>query len=113
MWTSVPQIELFLILISSSFGPTSGTGASCTIQMPSSAFSLDKAFIVFCILGSFQHTKFATNFSKSSDGFIDMLTAVRARHLRANPCFALWNNRIGETDNVHSALEHFVGEASG
>jgi hypothetical protein len=26
MWTSVPQIEVFLILISTSIGPTSGSG---------------------------------------------------------------------------------------
>ncbi len=48
MCTSVPQIADFLTLISTSFGPISGTGTR-SIQRPSSGFDLTSAFIMFVI----------------------------------------------------------------
>ena len=44
MWTSVPQIEVLRILISTSIGPTSGSGTSCS-HNPGSAFAFTSAFI--------------------------------------------------------------------
>src|SRR5579871_5477192 len=49
MCRSVPQIAVFSILISTSLGPTSGTGTS-SIQMPCSGLTLTKAFII-CGMG--------------------------------------------------------------
>ena len=49
MWTSVPQIAVLRILISTSLGPISGTG-TCSIQMPGSGLLLTRAFIVSGIL---------------------------------------------------------------
>jgi hypothetical protein len=42
----VPQIADFFTLISTSFGPTSGTG-TYSIQSPTSGFALTSAFIMF------------------------------------------------------------------
>lgn len=53
MWTSVPQIAVFLTLISTSLGPISGTGTS-SIQMPGSALAFTSAFIMFDILLSLE-----------------------------------------------------------
>src|SRR5207237_2543173 len=47
MCTSVPQIEVFLIRMSTSSPPTSGTGTSSS-QRPGSALLLTSACIVFC-----------------------------------------------------------------
>jgi len=51
MCTSVPQIADFFTLISTSFGPISGTGTR-SIQRPSSGFDLTSAFIMFVIIAS-------------------------------------------------------------
>src|SRR3546814_15949962 len=50
MCRSVPQIAVFSILISTSFGPTCGSGTS-SIQMPCSGLRLTRAFIV-CDMGN-------------------------------------------------------------
>src|SRR6185503_8603831 len=47
MCKSVPQIAVFSSLISTSFGPISGTG-TCSIQMPLAASRLTSAFIIDC-----------------------------------------------------------------
>ncbi|KQY68013.1 hypothetical protein ASD52_33820 [Ensifer sp. Root142] len=44
----MPQIADFFTLISTSFGPTSGTGTR-SIQSPTSGFVLTSAFIIFVI----------------------------------------------------------------
>ncbi len=48
---SVPQIAVLPTLISTSLGPTLGSGMS-SIQMPGSAFALTSAFMLRCSSGA-------------------------------------------------------------
>src|SRR3954468_16726332 len=98
MCTSVPQIAVFLTLISTSFGPISGTGTS-SIQMPGSALAFTSAFIMFDILLSLEsldpeslfatgpsgnHAQLPADRAERFHGPVDVGAGVRRRHLGAD-----------------------------
>src|SRR3954451_1578481 len=114
MWTSVPQIAVFLTLISTSLGPISGTGTS-SIQMPGSALAFTSAFIMFDILLSLEsldpeslfgadrsgnHTQFPADHAKRLHCTVDIGSGVRRRHLGADARLAFRHHREGKADDI-------------
>src|SRR5919198_1472071 len=102
MWTSVPQIAVFLTLISTSLGPISGTGTS-SIQIPGSAFAFTKARIMLDMKNlrlplSGNHAKFPANLDEGGDRPIDIGRRMRGRHLRADARLALRHDGEREAD---------------
>src|SRR5512146_58964 len=105
MWTSVPQMALFTTRIITSWTPTSGTGASFTIQMPGSRRDFTSAFITsprrrpagrrgrpgagvrrrggpaeWCS----DHRERAPDLLEGREGVIEVGARVRRAHLRAD-----------------------------
>src|SRR5882672_7518968 len=118
MCTSVPQIAVFLILISTSLGPISGTGTS-SIQMPGSALAFTSAFIMFDILlslesldaeslfgGSGNDAQFLADRAERFHRTIDIGAGVRRRHLRADAGLTLWHHRERKSDDIDATLQH-------
>src|SRR6187402_226351 len=97
MCMSVPQIAVLPTLISTSLGPTLGSGMSC-IQMPGSAFALTSAFMLGISSGVFRASidgcvyrpasrddaEFAADGDESCDGPVQLLERVARGHLRAD-----------------------------
>src|SRR6186713_1986360 len=97
MCMSVPQIAVLPTLISTSLGPTLGSGMSC-IQMPGSAFALTSAFMLGISSGAFRASiggcvgqsvsvddaEIAADGDEPFDGPVQLLERVTRGHLRAD-----------------------------
>ncbi len=79
MWMSVPQMDVFLILIMTSMGPISGSGTSSS-QRPSSALDFTSAFIlvVMCRNKKIEATYFVASIKGSDLGGIVNYFFVRS-----------------------------------
>src|SRR5450432_1826879 len=105
MWMSVPQIADLRTWMSTSFGPTSGGGISCS-HRPASRSALTRAFIS-------DDSEGAADLDEGGDGLIDVLRLVRGGHLRADARLALRHDRVAEPDDVDAFLQHALGELPG
>src|SRR5438309_4217591 len=106
---SVPQIAVLAISISTSLGPTLGSGISSS-QMPGAACCLTSAFIVDFQL---EHAELAAYAAEGVHGPFELLARQRRGHLRADARLPFGHDRIGEADDVHAALQQRIGHAAG
>src|SRR5271156_5273771 len=95
---SVPQMAERWILMSTSLWPTAGSGTSC-IQIPGSARALTNAFIR---LPSMNDAERAPGVRERGNHPVELRGRVRRAQLRADPRFAVRDDRIGERDHVYA-----------
>src|SRR5580700_10815716 len=112
---SVPQIAVLAISISTSLGPTLGSGMSAS-QMPGAACCLTSAFIG----GSFgkrcssaDDAELAADAGESRERLLKLRAGEGGRHLCADACLPLGHHRKGEADDVDPALKQCIGHAAG
>src|SRR5690606_14312097 len=124
MWTSVPHRLVRLTRISTSLGPTSGTGASMR-QMPSRGSSFARARIVAPGPGapgpavpasaltappprrrppSSHHPQLPPDADEGVHGALELLARVRRRHLRPDARLTPRHHGVGEPDDVDALL---------
>src|SRR5579862_2037325 len=97
---SVPQIAVLAISISTSLGPTFGSGMSSS-QMPGAACCLTSAFMC----GSFgkrlaDDAELAADAGEGRERLLELRSGEGGRHLRADACLPLGHHRKGEADDV-------------
>src|ERR1700733_4281615 len=117
MCMSVPQMAVLAISISTSLGPTFGSGISLS-QMPGAACSLTSAFMLWPLWGrcrrlSMDHSQLTADLRERLQRARQLLTGEGGRHLRADARLALGHHRVGEADDVHPACEQGIGHAAG
>src|SRR5512144_2484347 len=112
MWTSVPQIAVREIRILTSWTPTSGSGASSTIQTPSVRSDLTSAFIAASrerarARGSdpSDHPQLPPHLLERRHGQLQVLPRVRRTHLRPDARLPAGNHRIEESHRVDARVE--------
>src|SRR5215469_8255568 len=103
MCMSVPQIAVLAISMSTSLGPTFGSGMSVS-QMPGAACCLTSAFMAFSLLGSIaslkgcgqkravastNHAELAPDGGERLERLNELLAGMGRRHLRADACLTL------------------------
>src|SRR5215469_10775184 len=103
MCMSVPQIAVFAISISTSFGPTLGSGTSAS-QMPGA-----RSFLTSAFMRSRQYAELAAHAGERLDRPIDIGGRERGGHLGPDPGLTLGDDRVGEADDVDTPLEQRVG----
>src|SRR5579863_4246524 len=110
MCMSVPQMAVLAISMSTSLGPTFGSGMSLS-QIPGAACSFTSAFIVFLLVragacgrcaGSANHAEIAPDAGEGRHRPLELLAGQRRGHLGADACLPLRHHRIGEADDVHT-----------
>src|SRR6185437_4596889 len=107
MCMSVPQIAVLATSMSTSFGPTLGSGISSS-QMPGCACCLTSAF-----MRSVNDPELAPNLGECRERALELPTGERSRHLRTDTRLALRHHRVGETDDVDTALEQRIAHPRG
>src|SRR5579863_5947860 len=115
MCMSVPQIAVFAISISTSFGPTRGSGMSVS-QMPGAACSLTSAFIGSLSSdggegASADDAQLAADAREGVERLLELRARERRGHLGADACLPLGHHGVGEADDVHPLLEEALGHA--
>src|SRR5213080_4852017 len=108
MCMSVPQIAVLAISISTSLGPTLGSGMSSS-QIPGAACCLTSAFMI-C---SLKHAELAADAGEGVHGALELLARERRGHLRADARLPFGDDRIGEADDIYAALQQAVSHAPG
>src|SRR6516165_10813280 len=100
MWTSVPQMALLRIRTSTSWTPTSGIGASRTIQIPSAGCDLTRAFMRCGSPGergswtvARDDPERAADPRERLDGEVEVLAGVGGAHLRPDAGRAVGHHR--------------------
>src|SRR5580765_3050124 len=115
MWMSVPQIAVFFMRISTSFGPIVGRATSA-IQMPGSAFALTSAFMpaapAMNSIASFKHAEFASRGRERGHRALELRARVGRRQLGADARLADRHDRERESDDVDAEFEQPVGHAA-
>ena len=102
IWQSVPQIAVFLMRISTSFGPTSGFATSVRVR-PGARSSLAMAFIVgFLMILLSNDSKGFAGLDEAGDGAVDVVGRMAGAHLGTDPRLALGHDRIGESYDVNA-----------
>src|SRR5690348_15089938 len=110
MCMSVPQIAVLAISMSTSFGPTFGSGIFSS-QMPGAGCCFTSAFMDLPL--SVDHAELVTDEAESLECALELLAVEGGGHLRADARLALWHDRVGEADHVYALLEQPVGHAGG
>src|SRR6516164_8830463 len=108
MCMSVPQIAVFAISMSTSLGPTWGSGISSS-QMPGFACCLTRAFMRLSV----KDPELAAYAGEGVQSRLELRACQARGHLRADARLALRHHRVGEADHVHPAREQRVGHARG
>src|SRR5579864_2856945 len=109
MCMSVPQIAVLATAMSTSLGPTAGSGMSLS-QMPGAASCLTSAFMS---LLSAQHAEFASDAFERLQGAGQLLAGECRGHLGADARLTLGHHRVGEADDVHPARQQGIRHAAG
>src|SRR5215469_11554821 len=122
MCMSVPQIAVLAISMSTSLGPTLGSGMSSS-QMPGCACCLTSAFMCCSSWGwparftgdalSVQHAELVSDAREGFQSLLELLARQRGGHLRTDARLALRHHRIREADDVHPACEQRIRHARG
>src|ERR1700733_14020877 len=117
MCISVPQIAVFATSMSTSFGPTFGSGMSLS-QMPGAACSLTSAFMLLPLWGrcrrpSMDHSQLTADLRERLQRARQLLTGEGGRHLRADARLAAGYHRGGGADGVPPACQQRIGHAAG
>src|SRR6516225_3995653 len=103
---SVPQIAVFAISMSTSLGPTWGSGISSS-QIPGFACCLTRAFMRLSV----EDPELAADAGEGFQRRPELLACQSRGHLRADARLALGHDRVGEADHVHPAREQRIGHA--
>src|SRR2546430_10265227 len=100
MCMSVPQIAVLAISISTSLGPTLGSGMSSS-QIPGAACCLTSAFMI-C---SLKHAELAADAGEGVHGALELLARERRGHLRAD---ARQDRKSTRLNSSHSQISYAV-----
>src|SRR5512136_881255 len=98
MCTSVPQMALFLMRMSTSWTPTAGSGASRTIQIPSCRCDFTSAFM--SAPRSADDAQRPAHPGERGDGEVQILAGVGGAHLGADAGLPPGHHRDEEADGV-------------
>src|SRR5882762_7881938 len=113
MCMSVPQIAVLSISMSTSFGPTLGSGTSSS-QIPGVACFLTSAFMLFDLNAcSVDDAELTADGRERCDGAVQLLPGESRRHLCADARLSLGYDLERKANDIDTALQKLIGHAAG